>query len=286
MENITQVIRQRFSCRTFSNTPLPKKAIDELNHFIDQLPVGPFNSGARFRLLASQEVSNEELRHLGTYGFIQGATAFIVGATSESDNNLEDFGYLMEMIILFATGLGLGTCWLGGSFTRGTFAQKINSQIGEIIPAVSPVGEMISRSAAREGLLRKRINADQRLEWSRLFFQDDLSTPLSEQDAGIFLESLEMVRIGPSASNKQPWRVVKQGENFHFYLRRTKGYHEGILQRFLGVVDLQRIDMGIAMCHFQLTNENNGINGEFECDQPDIVIEDELTQYITTWSPK
>ena len=35
---------------------------------------------------------------------------------------------------------------------------------------------------------------------------------------------LEMVRRGPSASNKQPWRVVRAGERWHLYLQRTRGY--------------------------------------------------------------
>jgi len=40
------------------------------------------------------------------------------------DKNLEDFGYLMEEAILFATGLGLGTCWLGGSFTKSGLPKR------------------------------------------------------------------------------------------------------------------------------------------------------------------
>jgi len=47
--------------------------------------------------------------------------------------NLEDYGYLMEAIILKATELNLGTCWLGGSFTQSNFARKINAADNEIV---------------------------------------------------------------------------------------------------------------------------------------------------------
>jgi hypothetical protein len=75
--------------------------------------VGPFGSPVRFSLVAAKPGESETLKKLGTYGFIKGARAFIIGAIKHSEKNLEDYGYLMEQVILFATSLGLGTCWLG-----------------------------------------------------------------------------------------------------------------------------------------------------------------------------
>ena len=45
---------------------------------------------------------------------------------------MEDFGYLMERVILYATALGLGTCWLGGTLTKSSFAEKIDLRAGEM----------------------------------------------------------------------------------------------------------------------------------------------------------
>ena len=62
-----------------------------------------------------------------------------------------------------------------------------------------------------------------------------------------------MVRLAPSAVNKQPWRVVISDNAAHFYLNRSKGFgHEGKL-------DMQMIDMGIALCHFVLTAKENSM---------------------------
>lgn len=58
-----------------------------------------------------------------------------------------------------------------------------------------------------------------------------------------------MARLAPSAVNKQPWRIVVADNKAHFYLKRSKGFgHEGKL-------DMQMIDMGIALCHFALTEK-------------------------------
>ena len=61
--------------------------------------VGPLGSRARFALVAATEGDQEALRGLGTYGFIKGATGFIVGAAERSPEDLEDYGYLMEHAI-------------------------------------------------------------------------------------------------------------------------------------------------------------------------------------------
>ena len=89
-----------------------------LTGFMAANAVGPLGSQAHFALVAAAPGDASALKRLGTYGFIKGATGFIVGAVRQAPNDLEDYGYLREQVILYATGLGLGTCWLGGTFTR------------------------------------------------------------------------------------------------------------------------------------------------------------------------
>ena len=69
---------------------------------------------------------------------------------------------------------------------------------------------------------------------------------------------LEMVRLAPSASNKQPWRIVKDNNLYHFYEQQLSGYSKSF------AYDIQRIDMGIAACHFHLTAIEKGLKGEFK----------------------
>ena len=86
-----------------------------------------------------------------------------------------------------------------------------------------------------------------------------------------------MVRLAPSASNKQPWRIVKDGEKFHFYLYHAKGFAKTV------GFDMQKIDMGIAMCHFDLTLREEGIQGSFQKCKPSIENTEELNEYIISW---
>ena len=92
-----------------------------------------------------------------------------------------------------------------------------------------------------------------------------------------------MVRLGPSASNKQPWRVIQEDHAFHFYVQRTPGYRDSLLQRMLRVEDLQRVDLGIAMCHFELTARELGLRGRWAAQEPKLETPDPLTEYTISW---
>jgi len=280
---ISEIIRRRFSCRTYLETPIDEGTRQSLLDFMKASQSGPLGSRPRFSLVAATGQDRRALRGLGTYGFIRGASGFILGAVEPGEKNLEDYGYSMEQIILLATELGLGTCWLGGTFTQSSFSRKIALTGNEIMPAVASIGRIANLKKARDGLLRQFSDAHHRLSWKRLFFDRQFGIPLRREDVGEYATPLEMVRLGPSASNKQPWRIVRDDHKWHFYMQRTPGYRQGFFQVLLNLVDLQRIDLGIAMCHFELTAREAGLQGEWVAEEPGIVKPDALMEYTVSW---
>lgn len=281
---ITALIRQRFSCRRHSEKVIAAEAQMQLQEFLSGHQIGPFGSQTRFRLIAATEQDHQSLKGLGTYGFIKNAQGFIVGALGPGAKNLEDFGYLMEWAILFATDLGLGTCWLGGSFTKSGFAKIIGATAAEIVPAVTSIGYIADHSKA-EDWIRRRAGGAMRLPAEQLFFDGQFGKSIQTESVGDFGTVLEMVRWGPSASNKQPWRILYLGGIWHFYLQRTPGYgKESMLGRLLGVADVQRIDMGIAMCHFELSALEMGVSGRWEVSEPAGIKLPPNTEYVVSWT--
>jgi hypothetical protein len=279
----TELIQQRFSCRRHPEKAIELELQDQLQQFLSNLHVGPFGSSIRFELIAATEQDRQSLKGVGTYGVIRNAQGFIVGAMGPGDKNLEDFGYLMEEAILFVTGLGLGTCWLGGSFTKSGFAKKIGATLAEAVTAVTSVGYIADRSKA-EDWIRRRAGGASRLAADQLFFEDRFGNPISADKLGAYGVILDMVRWGPSASNKQPWRIVRVGKTWNFYLQRTPGYaKDSLLGRLIGVADVQRLDMGIAMCHFELSAKELGLAGVWQNLKPDIKITDKNIEYVVTW---
>ncbi len=283
---ITEIIRQRFSCRSYIARPIDRDKRQHLADFARTLEVEANGIQVRFVLAAASEADLHSLSRLGTYGFIHGASGFLIGATSDGEANLESYGFLMEKWILLATDLGLGTCWLGGTFTKSSFARKIGARQGELIPAIVAAGHPAGHMRAVERIIRRGAVANRRFAWEKLFFFHMFGDPLSHEQAGEYAVPLEMVRLGPSASNKQPWRVIADGGSWHFYLHRTPGYREGLLNRMFTQADLQRIDMGIAMSHFELTARELGLEGKWAHTDPGIEPPDGLTEYTMSWVEK
>ncbi|MBE9507402.1 MAG: nitroreductase [Chloroflexi bacterium] len=280
---ITELIKQRFSCRSYVEKPIEEEKRQLLESFLSPPQTGPFGTSARFKLVVATEEDRRALRGLGTYGYIKGATGFIIGAVGNSQKDLEDFGYLMERIVLFATDIDLGTCWLGGSFRKSSFAKRISASSGESVPAVSSVGYVSDTRYTADTAIRRSAGSRRRFSWEHMFFHSEFGAPISREDAGAYAVPLEMIRLGPSASNKQPWRTIKDGDTWHFYLQRTRGYREAWTIKLLRVADIQRLDMGIAMSHFELTANELGLRGRWEVNEPEIERPDELTEYTASW---
>ncbi len=253
-------IMKRRSVRNYSGELIADAELEKLRDYISELDgaAGVFGSKVRLELIESG--GGEKL---GTYGVIRGARFFMTAACKKSAHDMEDVGYQFEKLILFATQLGLGTVILGGTFSRGGFSKAIDLQADEALPVVSPVGY----EGGGKSLLGRMIksNAGNRKPWDELFFDGDFTTPLSS--GGESAEILEAVRQAPSAMNAQPWRIVKDGEAaFHFYSA--------------GKIDMNRIDMGIAMCHFEIAAAEKGFEGRFE------VLERENAEnlkYLASW---
>ncbi len=90
--------------------------------------------------------------------------------------------------------------------------------------------------------------------------------------------------MAPSATNKQPWRIVRRGDDWHFYLARTKGYGKGSPWfRLLRIADLQRVDLGIAMCHFELVARESGQDGRWIVEDPGLWVSGPGIEYTATW---
>lgn len=272
---MADAIGQRISVRSYSGQPLEEEVREKLAEICRGPHCAPFSSPVRFRLLDTEPLDGKSLRRLGTYGTITGERLYILGATVEGKRALVDFGYCLEEIILQATALGLGTCWLGGLFKRSAFAAHMDLKEDEVLPAITPVGYAAEEISAAERLARFSLGAKKRKDWAELFFQADGLSPLELQDNDSYQAALEAVRRGPSASNRQPWRITgEDGHRFAFYLKANPVLN-------LAVKDIQFLDMGIAMCHFTLAAGEAGLAGRWVENPPDQPPRG--LRYIATW---
>jgi len=255
---ISELIGKRTSRRTFRPELLPAEIRNSIERQINEMAEGPLGTYTEFSLVSLDEVTDRKLK-LGTYGFIQGARYFIAGQIPPVKEAFLDYGYNLEKLILELTGMGLGTCWLGGTFDRGEFARAIGLKEGQVIPAITPVGYATAARGLGERIIRLGAGSKNRLPWERLFFDNTPATPMVLPARHPWKCILDSVRMAPSASNNQPWRIVRDDNLFRFYISRKPGY-----QKAFRNVDMQMIDMGIAMAHFDLVARENNLNPKWE----------------------
>ncbi len=262
--NVMETVQKRYSVRAYDQRPVSEEIRERLRQLFQEHAGGPCGTTVRFELLDLNSVSPQEFKRLGTYGMIRGARLYILGAVKDIRGSQVDLGYCLEKIILEATAMGLGTCWLGGTFRRSSFARRMKLARGELLPAITPVGYPAESTTMQDTLVRTGARSSRRKPWPELFFAAGGKTPLKEVKAGDYRNALEAVRLGPSASNRQPWRIVKdRNGRYRLYLKENRLYN-----RALGKIRLQYLDMGIAMSHFELAAREQGIDGRWDPHAP------------------
>ena len=124
-----------------------------------------------------------------------------------------------EAFALEAVALGLGTCWVTGTYRRR--AVDVRLQTGERLMGVMALG--VPAEGSRGERRRKSLQA--------------MCTGKPEDWPLWAYSAAECVRIAPSAMNLQPWKMNYAGRTLQL-LRTGLGAHE--------------LDMGIAMLHMSL----------------------------------
>ncbi len=269
-KSVIDNIKTRVSTRTFDERAIQGETLKKFEAYLDEINM---STKINARFILAQGIGSGD-KKLGTYGVISGAHTYIIGLIDKSETDAAAFGYLFEEIVLAANDLGLHTCWLGGTFKKSDFEAKLTLKEDEKIAIISPLGYKKEKQRMLETAMRGLVGANKRKPWQELFFDETLEVALDENKVKAYAVPFEMVRLGPSASNKQPWRIVKKADCYHFYLSRTKGY--GALD-----FDMQLNDVGIAMCHFELSAKELGLKGSWHKQSPGDLKNDWV--YVNSW---
>lgn len=265
--SVKDIIRKRKSVRTFSGEALRTEDKQKLDEFLNALD-NPFGISVEFRFLDAK-------KHNLSSPVIVGTEEYIAAKVSRVPQSEIAYGYSFEKFCLYAESLGIGTVILAATISRSAFEKAMEVKDTEVMPVASPIGYPAKRKSVREKLMRKGIKADERLPFETLFFESSFAQDLTPERAGQFREALEMVRLAPSAGNKQPWRAVVCGDKVHFYEKKAKAMSNNPLG------DIQKVDVGIALAHFDLTLKERGISGYFAVNNPGFEADDSIEYIIT-----
>lgn len=241
--DIIQAMKERRSVRSFNGKPLSESQMTDLRKAIED-SYTLFGGDITIRL-KSFDIKGDFKP--STYGVIKGVTDFFLMAIGEGEDSDLTAGFQFEQIVLKAWQLGLGTCWIAGTYKGSQFDEREQWPEGESLKIICPVG-VAEKPRMMEKMMRLTIGSNNRKPFSTLFFEDDFKKPLNPENK--FGEALQMLRLAPSSTNSQPWRVLMKGDKVMFYYKPK--------------YPITVIDMGIGICHFYETEKFHGFDGTFE----------------------
>lgn len=261
-----QTIRNRKSVRTFSGEALKPEDKKRILDYASGI-INPYALPIEYKILGAAENNLKS-------PVIVGEQEYIIGKLPRVPHAEEAFGYSFEKLMLYAKSIGVGSVWIAGTMNRRVFEKAVDLKDNEIMPCVSPLGYPAKRRSTREVMMRKAFRADTRLPFEELFFDKSFDTPLTSEAAGKLKSALEAVRLSPSAVNKQPWRAVVSDNVVHFFQRKGNMSTKEM--------DVQKVDMGIALAHFEIALDVAERHYSFFINKPQINTPDN-TVYIASY---
>jgi len=226
LPQLQQAISRRRSRRQYLPKPIPSADVARLQAVIDK--VNSFDNGYRIVLVTDdkQPFVREPIFH--------NANNYLALVSDSSDpNSAEKLGYYGEYAVLQATLLGLGTCWVGGTFRKDRVDIPLSEN--EEICLIVAIGVSPKHLSIRERLIhffshRKSKTADQ------------LGNIVGGQTApDWFIKGMTAVEGAPSAVNEQPVTFALNGDEV------IATYESKLRPKRYSLVNL-----GIAKLHFQL----------------------------------
>ena len=232
----------RRSRRKYNKDAIPQNKLSHLASVCES-----FRPFPEARAVLVNEPGDEVYRgFVGSYGKIENAPAYIAFIGDMGFPRVQEaVGYTGEGIILEATALDLGTCWVGGFFYPKEVERQIPISKNEKILAVTPVGIPYDSFSFKEKLMtgfgymhrRKRLN--------------ELVTGTPKRDW--IKMALEAARLAPSAVNRQPWRFILGDNTIAVSLDKDRNTDKVS----------RRLDCGIAMLHLELGARYAGVTGKW-----------------------
>lgn len=240
MDNL-HAIEMRKSRRSFLKTKISEDNLNTLNNLIKK-----YNDESGLSIQIIEDGSSffdDAKKSYGLFKHVRTVIAF-VGDSTDKDM-LEKVGYYGEMLVLEATKLRLGTCWVGGSFNRSS--SKIKLGLHQQLTCVIPIGN-IDEASFKEKVIKNVISRKTRdLEY---FYTSNRDVP------SWFLAGIKAVQKAPSGMNAQPILFKYHNGEVRVYISPKSDY------RF------KNVDLGIAKLHFEI-----GAVGKFELGDNAIFIE-------------
>lgn len=235
-----ETIERRISCRAYADALLPRELAEELAAFVEELNR---QSGLHFQFFASTQSGAPAIR-MSPAMFSGTVYAFAALVGGDDPLSAEKVGYYGHQLVLRATELGLGTCWVASTYDSHSI--QVDIAPGERLWDVIPMGFAMEKTPLKQRMIRSAIRRNSRAmeEFVRS------GTPFSSLPDW-FRRAIQAVSLAPSAINGQPIDFSWADGEVRAHIRKDNH-------------GLQYNDLGIAKLQFLCGAQTCGVSGTWE----------------------
>ncbi|MCP4498814.1 MAG: nitroreductase [Deltaproteobacteria bacterium] len=252
-DDVFRLMRTRRSCRSYQTRALTVEHEQAMQASITAHLAEPRFGDAPIRL--------EWVSAPITVWPVVNARLFLVAIAPAKYNRkaILDVGRILQKVVIDATRMGLGTCWIGPGADHKSVKAHLGARFDgdeDAIICLCAVGYKSSYSPLFIRVFSAQFH--KRMPLSKLFFADDaMADPLSTDDApwAAYGRSFESCQWAPSSFNGQTTRCIAkqtdEGERFDFYAATSSRYYAAVAT-------------GIWCGNWEMGCNALGIDGQFQ----------------------
>lgn len=221
LEECYHAIFHRKSVRKFKAETLDPGEIDALREFLSSAVALRPEIKTELRVVPPEDVKPlvpTKARH------------FILASSEPGEGYLENIGFLLQQADLYLSSRGLGGCWLGMS------------------KPTRPVSILNFVIVLAFGRADEPVHRDNASQFKRKAAAEVASIAGMEKISGM----VEALRLAPSSTNSQPWYFTGSPGQIHVWRAKLNPIKAAVYDK------MNRIDMGIALCHLWLSERQAG----------------------------
>lgn len=212
--DLLTAIKNRHSVRSYIDKPIDSETLSELKAEIDACNK---ESGLHIQLVTNEpEAFDSMMAHYGKFSGVQNYIALVGRKSADFD---EKSGYYGERIALKAQMLGLNTCWVAMTFSKGAAKKAVVIDSGEKLGCVLALGYGKTQGVAHTSKSMAQLckTEGSMPEW--------------------FKNGMEAAILAPTATNQQKFLFTLNGQKVT--AEATGGFYS-------------KVDLGIVKYHFEV----------------------------------
>lgn len=220
-------ITQRTSRRAYLKQGIESQKAAQIKKLIDEING---ESGLHIQFVESGKHLLSGFK--ASYGMISGMPSLIAMVGNTMDPELKrNIGYYGQFIALECVSLGLGTCWISGTYNRTECLESISLRDGEELVCVIATGNVLQNKSIKEQLVSRITGGKQTF--------DEILTEKDQNLPPWVVSGIEAARLAPSAVNGKPVGYRFTDSLLTVFLTKNK-------------YGTEEIDLGISMANFEL----------------------------------